>query len=63
MKRTARRALADTKLGRLRETLEVVKASVRAKMEHPFHVIKNLFRTEKTAIVGWRKTSHSCSLC
>ena len=43
MKRTLRKSLPATKLGRMREKLEVLKASVRAKVEHPFHVIKNLF--------------------
>jgi IS5 family transposase len=28
--------------------LEHLKASMRAKVEHPFHVIKNLFRHRKT---------------
>ena len=57
MKRTARRTLPNTKLGRLRERLEVVKASVRAKVEHPFHVIKNLFRHRKTRYRGLAKNT------
>lgn len=57
MKRTARRALPTTKLGRLREKLEVIKASVRAKVEHPFHVIKNLFRHRKTRYRGLAKNT------
>lgn len=57
MKRMARRALPNTKLGRLRETLEVVKASVRAKAEHPSHVVKNLFCHGKTRYRGLAKNT------
>ena len=32
---------------RLLEQAEQLKASVRAKVEHPFHAIKNLFRHKK----------------
>jgi len=47
MKRSKRKALSNNKLGRMTEKLEHLKASVRAKVEHPFHVIKNLFRHRK----------------
>ena len=57
MKRSLRKALPNTKLGRLREKLEVVKASVRAKVEHPFHVIKNLFHHRKTRYRGLAKNT------
>ena len=43
-----RRALGLTKQwARLLEKAEQLKASVRAKVEHPFHVVKNLFRHRK----------------
>ena len=59
MKRAKRKALPNNKLGRMREKLEVLKASVRAKVEHPFHVIKNLFRHRKTRYRGLAKnTAH-----
>ena len=48
MERILRMALPETSLGRLCEQLAAVKASVREKVEHPFHVIKNLFRHRKT---------------
>ena len=48
VKRTLRKALPETSLGCLRRQLEVVKASVRAKVELPFHVITNLFLHRKT---------------
>jgi IS5 family transposase len=50
MKRSKRKALPNNKLGRMTEKLEHLKASVRAKVEHPFHVIKNLFRHRKNAV-------------
>ena len=39
------------------EKLEHLKASVRAKVEHPFHVIKNLFRHRKTRYRGLAKNT------
>jgi IS5 family transposase len=57
MKRAARKALPNNKLGRQREKLEVLKASVRAKVEHPFHVLKNLFRHRKTRYRGLAKNT------
>ena len=57
MKPALRKALPETSLGRLREQLEVVKASVRAKVEHPFHVIKNLFRYRKARYLGLAKNT------
>ncbi|MBC7501866.1 MAG: transposase, partial [Herminiimonas sp.] len=57
MKRTQRKALPGTKLGRMREKLEVLKASVRAKVEHPFHVVKNLLCYRKTRYRGLAKNT------
>jgi len=52
MRRAKCRALLKNKLGRMREKLEILKASVRAKVEHPFHVVKNLFKQRKTRYRG-----------
>jgi IS5 family transposase len=57
MKRAKRKALPKNKLGRVTEKLEHLKASVRAKIEHPFHVIKNLFRHRKTRYRGLAKNT------
>ena len=57
MKRSKRKALPKNKLGRMTEKLEHLKASVRAKVEHPFHVIKNLFRHRKTRYRGLAKNT------
>ena len=51
-----RKALGSTRLDRLREQYEQAKARIRAKVEHPFHVVKNLFRHRKTRYRGLAKT-------
>ena len=50
-----RRALPDDALGRLQQRIERVKASLRAKVEHPFHIIKNLFKHRKARYRGLAK--------
>lgn len=40
---------------RLLEQAEQLKASVRAKVEHPFHIVKNLFRHKKVRYKGLAK--------
>ena len=50
-----RQALPRTKLGRLTEELEKIKASIRAVVEHPFHVIKNRFGHRKARYRGLAK--------
>ena len=57
MKRGQRRALPDTERGRLLEQLEKVKASIRSKVEHPFHVVKNLLGHRKTRYRGLAKNT------
>ena len=57
MKRSKRKELPKNKLGRMLEKLEHLKASVRAKVEHPFHVVKNLFRHRKTRYRGLAKNT------
>lgn len=59
MKPGKRRKLAVDNPGsawaRMLEQLEQLKASVRAKVEHPFHVVKNLFRHRKVRYKGLAK--------
>ena len=51
-----RRALdLTTKWARLLEQAEQLKASVRAKVEHPFHVVKNRFGHRKVRYKGLSK--------
>jgi IS5 family transposase len=55
MKRGLRKALPKTKRGKALEAMEQAKASTRAKVEHPFHVLKNLFMLRKTRYRGLAK--------
>jgi IS5 family transposase len=57
MKRGKRKALPDDEYGRALDTFEKAKASLRAKVEHPFHVIKNLFKHRKTRYRGLPKNA------
>lgn len=57
MKRSKRKELPNNKLGRQIEKLEHLKASVRAKVEHPFHVVKNLFKHRKARYRGLAKNA------
>lgn len=52
-----RKTLSGTPLGGLPELerIEHAKASIRAKVEHPFHVMKNLFGHRKTRYRGLAK--------
>jgi transposase, IS5 family len=50
-----RTRVPDTEAGRMQEFCEQVKASVRAKVEHPFHIIKNLFGLRKVRYKGLAK--------
>ena len=57
-KRGTIKALAE---GAAKETLkatEKTKAAVRAFVEHPFHIVKNLFRHRKTRYRGLEKNGH-----
>ena len=39
------------------EWVEQIKASIRAMVEHPFHVVKNLYRHRKTRYRGMAKNT------
>jgi IS5 family transposase len=52
-----RRALPDTPDGRLENLVEAAKAHIRAKVEHPFRVIKQQFGFQKTRLRGMAKNS------
>lgn len=55
MKRGARKRLDDSTEDRLAEQWEQLKAKVRAKVEHPFHVVKNRFGHRKVRYRGLAK--------
>jgi len=48
----------NTPMGQLQEQLETIKAKIRAKVEHPFHVVKNLFKHKKARYRGLAKNDH-----
>ena len=50
-----RRSLPDTPDGRLQDLVETAKAHIRAKVEHPFRVIKQQFGFQKTPLRGLSK--------
>lgn len=52
-----RKALPASSLGDLLERIEYAKARIRAKVEHPFHVLKNLLRHRKTRYRGLAKNT------
>jgi IS5 family transposase len=63
MKPGKRKLLTESSLGQMLEKVEKIKASIRAKVEHPFHVVKNLFRYRKTWYRGLAKNhAHLLSL-
>ena len=54
-KRSQIKALAEGAVKTLTVELEKLKAQVRARVEHPFHIIKNLFRHRKARYRGLAK--------
>ena len=50
-------AMAEGLVKELTQQLEKLKAQVRARVEHPFHIIKNLFRHRKTRYRGLVKNT------
>ncbi len=57
MKPSKRKALPGTPLGELLERIEQARASIRSKVEPPFHGVKNLFRHRKTRYRGLDKNT------
>ncbi len=58
MKRGKLKAVPEEALvGQLLRKLESVKASIRSKVEHPFHIVKNLFHYKKVRYKGLAKNT------
>jgi len=55
MRQGKRRALPETPEGRLADLVETAKAHIRAKVEHPFRVMKQQFGFQKTRLRGMLK--------
>jgi transposase, IS5 family len=51
------KAMAEGALKEVCKQIEHVKAQVRARVEHPFHIVKNLFRHRKVRYRGLRKNA------
>jgi IS5 family transposase len=56
-RRSAIQKMAEGAAKDIRRALERVKAQVRARVEHPFHVVKNLFHHRKTRYKGLAKNA------
>ena len=56
-KRGKVKAMAEGKLKELTQAYEKAKAQVRARVEHPFHIIKNLFKHRKARYRGLMKNT------
>jgi transposase, IS5 family len=56
-KRSKVKALAEGRVKELTQRYEKAKAQVRARVEHPFHVIKNLFKHRKVRYRGLSKNT------
>jgi len=56
-KRGKVKAMAEGRLKELTRAYEKAKAQVRARVEHPFHIIKNLFKHRKTRYRGLAKNT------
>jgi IS5 family transposase len=56
-KRGKVKALAEGRVKELTLRYEKAKAQVRARVEHPFHVVKNLFKHRKVRYRGWSKNT------
>lgn len=55
MTRNKRKALPQNAAGRVADAMETLKAKIRARVEHPFHVLKNLFGHRKVRYRGLAK--------
>lgn len=50
-----RKSLPDTVEGRIEDAFEKIKAGIRAKVEHPFRIVKNIFGLKKVRYRGQNK--------
>lgn len=57
-KRGLIKAMAEGTEKEARKALEQAKAAVRAFVEHPFHLVKNIFRHRKVRYQGLAKNGH-----
>ena len=60
MKHARRKGMAEGPLKQLTQALEKAKAKICARVEHPCHVVKNLFKHKKALGVGFAKNGVQC---
>jgi len=60
MKRGRLKSMAEGALKDLTRRAERLKAQIRARVEHPFHVVKNLFGHRKVRYKGLKKNTAQC---
>src|SRR5438874_1164583 len=60
-KRGKVKAMAEGRVKELTQRFEKAQAQVRARVEHPFHIIKNLFKHRKTRYRGLAKKHRPAS--
>jgi len=56
-KRGKVKAMPEGRLKELTQACEKAKAQVRARVEHPFHIVKNIFKHRKTRYRGLSKNT------
>jgi hypothetical protein len=60
-RRSKIKALAEGWAKDLTQAFEKLKARVRARVEHPFHIVKNLFHHRKVRYRGWPRIPPNCT--
>jgi IS5 family transposase len=60
-RRSKIKALAEGWAKDLTQAFEPLKARVRARVEHPFHIVKNLFHHRKVRYRGWPRIPPNCT--
>jgi len=60
MKHARLKGIAEGPLKQLTQALEQAKAKICARAEHPFHVVKNLFKHKKAHCVGFANSGVQC---
>jgi hypothetical protein len=63
MKHARLKGMAEGPLKQLTQALEKAKAKICARVENPFHVVKNLFKHKKARCNVWHKTVYYAKRC
>jgi IS5 family transposase len=63
IKRSIIKPLPKALRDRAEAEAEQALSKIRAWVEHPFHIVKNLFRHKMLAIAAWPRTPRNCAPC